>query len=318
MLLVTFPVTHMRKSVLVVEPVVFASAINTVMMPTSRRLVYQEPVPISRFQTQLVRALLVSNPACLLFPQRDGRTTYQWCLATSLVYTDDVTFCSDGSYCCGNNNTACCNSTSGNLEFFYGNPGAIPSAPALLPGYYSNLHVSIKSRSTTISSSSSSTQAPTKASTFTSPPTGITKTTYASTYSLPATTTPTSSTSTASLFASTIDTTATASSTSSSHIEPKNAAMNKDSKLAIGIAVPAAFIAVGLTTWWLPKRQRSHMVTSSHDETLDNPIADTHVLERHPPGELPTGLDRAELVTSHWDSAALPFSHEIFEIAHRS
>lgn len=94
--------------------------------------------------------------------------------------------------------------------------------------------------------------------------------------------------------------------------------MNKDSKVAIGIVVPVAIFAVGLITWWLLKRQRSHMVTSSHDETLGNPIADTHVLEPHPPGELPTGLDRAELVTSHWDSAELPCSHEIFEIAHRS
>ena len=47
MLLETFPVTHMRKSVLVVEPVVFALAIYTVTMPTSRRLVYRELVPIS-------------------------------------------------------------------------------------------------------------------------------------------------------------------------------------------------------------------------------------------------------------------------------
>ena len=68
MLLETFPVTHMRKSVLVVEPIVFASAIYTVMMPTSRRLVYQEPVPISHLQTQLVHALLVSSLAFLSFP----------------------------------------------------------------------------------------------------------------------------------------------------------------------------------------------------------------------------------------------------------
>ena len=68
MLLVTFPVTHMRKSVLVVEPVVFASAISTVMMPTSRRPVYQEPVPISHLQTQLVLALLVSRLVCLFIP----------------------------------------------------------------------------------------------------------------------------------------------------------------------------------------------------------------------------------------------------------
>ena len=68
MLLETFPVTRMRKSVPVVEPVVSASAIYTVMIPTSRCLVYQEPVPISHLQTQLVRALLVSSLASLFFP----------------------------------------------------------------------------------------------------------------------------------------------------------------------------------------------------------------------------------------------------------
>ena len=67
MLQVTFPVTHMRQSVHVVEPEVSASAISTVMMPTSQRLVYQEPVPISHLQTQLVRALLVSSLASLSF-----------------------------------------------------------------------------------------------------------------------------------------------------------------------------------------------------------------------------------------------------------
>ena len=65
--LATFPVTHKHKSVPAVEPVVSASAISTAMMPTSQRLVYQEPVPISHLQTQLVRALLVSSLASLLF-----------------------------------------------------------------------------------------------------------------------------------------------------------------------------------------------------------------------------------------------------------
>ena len=60
------------------------------------------------------------------------------------------------------------------------------------------------------------------------------------------------------------------------------------------------------------------MVTSSHDETDESATANVHVSEPHPPGEFSTGLDRAELVTSHWDSAELPFNHEIFEIEHRS
>ena len=66
MLLETFPVTQMRKSVLVVQPIASASASYTVIMPTSRRPVYQEPVPISHLQIQLVRALLVSYLSCLL------------------------------------------------------------------------------------------------------------------------------------------------------------------------------------------------------------------------------------------------------------
>ena len=77
-------------------------------------------------------------------------------------------------------------------------------------------------------------------------------------------------------------------------------------------------LVIGFIAWWLLKRQCSHTVTSSHDETDESATANAHVPIPHPPGELPTELDRAELVTSHWDSAELPFSHEIFEIAHRS
>lgn len=79
-----------------------------------------------------------------------------------------------------------------------------------------------------------------------------------------------------------------------------------------------AILAVGFIAWWLLKRRHSHMVTSPHDEIVENATANDYAPEPHSPGELPTGLDRAELVTSHWDSAELPFSHEIFEIAHRA
>ena len=215
-----------------------------------------------------------------------------------------MTFCSDGSYCCGNNNTACCSSNNGNLEIFYGNPGTIPSATALLPGYYSSLHVSTKSRSTTISSSSS-TQASTTTSALTSSPTSEAQTSFTSTVSSPATTTPTIST-------------PIAFSTSKSHNTAGSGTLNKSSKIILGTVVPIAILSIGFIAWFLRKRQRSYAATSLHDEIVGKAAANAHAPEPHPLGELPIGLDRAELVTSHWDSAELPNSHEIFEVAHRS
>ena len=87
--------------------------------------------------------------------------------------------------------------------------------------------------------------------------------------------------------------------------------------MTIGISIPMAFLAIGFIVWWLLKRRRSRMVTSPQDGTVKNATANAHAPEPRPPGELPTGLDRAELVTSHWDSAELPFNHEIFETAHQ-
>ena len=150
-----------------------------------------------------------------------------------------MTFCSDGSYCCGINNTACCSSNKGNLEIFYGNPGTIPSAPSLLPGYYSSLHVSTKSRSTTISSSSLSTQASTTASSLTSSPTNEAQTSFTSTVSSPATTTPTIST-------------PIAFSTSRSS-RAGSGTLNKNSKIIIGIVVPMAILSIGFHCLVPPK-----------------------------------------------------------------
>ncbi|KAM0794871.1 hypothetical protein BDR22DRAFT_894756 [Usnea florida] len=189
---------------------------------------------------------------------------------TSLVYTDDVTFCSDGSYCCGNNNTACCSSNNGNLEIFYGNPGTIPSATSSLPGYYSSLHLSTKSRSTTISSSSS-TQASTTTSTLTSFPTSEAQTSFTSTVSSPATTTPTIST-------------PIAFPTSRSHSRAGSGTLNKNSKIIIGTVVPMAILSIGFIAWFLRKRQRSFVATSLHDETVENATANMHAPEPHPPG----------------------------------
>lgn len=224
---------------------------------------------------------------------------------TSLDYTDDVTFCPDGSYCCGNNNTACCSSNSGNLEIFYGNPGTIPSATASLLGYYSSLDVSTKSRSTTISSSPSSTQTPTTASGSTSS-TAITPTPTAPSGSTSPTldTTPTSST-------------PTASSTSASPNSTGSGGLNEGDKIAIGTIIPVVALVAGFVAWWFLGRRWLHKTANSPEEIFERHSAGAHIPNLFPTGELPSGLDRAELVTKQWDSAELPSQHEVSELADR-
>lgn len=219
--------------------------------------------------------------------------------ATSLNYQDDVTSCPDGSYCCGNNNTACCSSNSGNLEIFYGNPGPIPSATALLQGYYSSLHVSTKSRSTTISSSPSSIQSPTTVSASGSPTANTTATS-----STRASSTPTSST-------------LTVSPTSSSHNNTGPGVLSEGAKIAIGIVIPVVALVAGFVAWSFLRRRRSYETASPRGETAQGYSAGVHVPYSAPAGELPSGLDRAELVTKQWDSAELPSMHEAVELAGR-
>ena len=235
------------------------------------------------------------------------------------MYTDDVTFCSDGSYCCGNNNTACCSSNKGNLEI----------SMAILAQYLQHRSYS-QSITLACTSRQSHVRQPSHLllSRVLKPPQRLL---------LPRLPLPLKHKQALHLqylrlplrqqhflhhlilpFSSAINTTATASSTSSSHSRAGNGALNEKSKMAISISTAMAFLAIGFIAWWLLKRRRSHAVTSSHDETDENDTANAHAPEPHPPGELPTGLDRAELVTSHWASAELPFGHEIFEIAHPS
>lgn len=296
----TFPATQMRKSVLVVEPAVFASVTCTVTMQTSQFPVYQEPVQISHLQAQLVLALLVSSTACL-----DVNHVADICCsrhpATSLDYILDVTFCPDGSYCCGNNNSACCISNNGYLEIFYRNPGTIPYATALLPEYYSSLRVSTKSRSTTISPSSSSTQSPTTAS----PSTFSTANTSPTSSPTSTSSTPTSST-------------PTASPTSASHSNTENDGLSETTKIAIGVVIPVVALVSGFVAWWFLGRRRSYEATRMRNETLERHPTGVRSADSHPIGELPSGLDRAELITKQWDSAELPSRHEASELADRS
>ena len=262
---------------------------------------YRGPVRISRFPTRLVLALPVSDrPTCFDLPPLRVVLTRLFILATSLNYEDDVTFCPDGSYCCGNNNTACCRSNSGSLEIFYGNPGPVPFATASLPAYYSSLKVSTKSRSTAISSTRSSTQTLTTASSST--------VLTAGTSSMPAASrtiashTPTSSTP------------ATSPAPDSSN-STGNDGLSKSAKIAIGTVLPVAALVAGFVTWWLLGRRR--LSSGEAAPKVARQSADVQLPDFHPPGELSSGLDRAELVTRQWDSAELPSGH-LVELAARS
>ena len=262
---------------------------------------YQGPVQISHFLTQLVLALPVSNlPASLPHSQ----CAHMFLQATSLDYEDDVTFCPDGSYCCGNNNTACCRSNSGRLEIFYGNPGPIPFATASLPEYYSSLKVSTKSRSTTISSPQSSTQTPKTVSASSVPTAG--------TSSIPSSMPAASPT-----IASHIPTSSTpaTSPTLDSSNSTGNYGLSKSAKIVIGTVLPLVALVAGFVAWWLLGRRRF----SSGEGTpkIARHSADVQLPDFHPPGELSSGLDRAELVTRQWDSAELPSDH-LVELAARS
>ena len=218
-----------------------------------------------------------------------------------------MTFCPDGSYCCGNNNTACCKSNSGNLEIFYGNPGPIPFATASLPEYYSSLKISTKSRSTTISSSSSSTQILPTASASNSP----TASTSSTRSSAPAASPAIASHSRTSL-------TPAASPTLAATNSIENGGLSKSAKIAIGTVIPVVVLVAGLVAYWFrERRQRSLGVASPRDEMIARHSVAVHLPDLYPPGEHSSGLDRAELVTRQWDSAELPSRH-IVELAARS
>ena len=214
-----------------------------------------------------------------------------------------MTFCSDGSYCCGNNNTACCRSNSGRLEIFYGNPGPIPFATASLPKYYSSLKVSTKSRSTTILLSRSSTQTPTTVSSSVS-----TAGTSSTTSSMPA------ASPTITSHTPTSPTLATSSALDSSN-STRNDGLSKSAKIAIGTVLPVVVLVAGFVAWWLLGRRR--LSSAEATPKIARQSADVQLPDFHPPGELSSGLDRAELMTRQWDSAELPSGH-LVELAARS
>ena len=296
---VTFPATRTRRSVLVVELAASASVISTVTIRTSTPPMYPGPVRINHSHTRRVPALLVSLLAFLGIPNQAADIRCSRHAATSLNYEDDVTFCPDGSYCCGNNNTACCSSNGGKLEVFYRNPGTIPSATAWLPGYYSSLQVSTKSRSTTISSSPTSTQSHTIPSPFATATATATATTT--------TTTPTPTGSTP-----------TPSPTSASHDRTGNGDLTESARVAIGVVIPVMIVVASFVTWWFCGRRRSHKTAGPPDENSERHSTGVDVPDLSHAGELSSGLDRAELVTKQWDSTELPTSHELFELAVRS
>ena len=78
-------------------------------------------------------------------------------------------------------------------------------------------------------------------------------------------------------------------------------------KTVIEVAVPIATILIAaFATWKLLRRRRrgnaSTIIEEDEQDSADNPVPD----QQSATGELPSGLDRAELVTKHWDSVELP------------
>lgn len=233
---------------------------------------------------QLVLALLVSDFYHAEAASQVADVYFLLCQVSSLDYTEDVTICPDGSYCCGQNNTACCGSTDSRLEIYYGNPGKIPSRTASLSGYYSSLHVSTKSRSTTISSSYLTTQAVSSATVSSSSTVDMTRLSLPTTFiqnSAPVT-------------------------------NSKSSGLGKASKIAIGILIPMIIFLASLITWWILRCRRSKIIKPG--EEIFEMDAPNSVLA----GELSSGLDRAELTTRQWDSAELPPDRDIAEVPDRT
>lgn len=236
----------------------------------------------------------------------------------SLDYELDVTFCPDGSYCCGNNNTACCNTDNANLEIFYNNPATIPLAPTSLSDYYSGLRLSTQSRSKIFSTSSSSSIQSLGTTSYGSQ-TALTpfsaENPILSTLPTPSSATSSSaqmalrSSSTAKLILSTSPTTspATLSRISSSQSLTRPSGLYHNGKTAIEVAVPIAIILiVALATWKVLRRRcrgNAGMITEEEEQgSVNHQVPDQQSTTR----ELQSGLHRAELVTKHWDSVELP------------
>ena len=201
-----------------------------------------------------------------------------------------MTFSPDGSYCCGNNNTACCNNDNANLEIFYNNPATIPSAPASLSDYYSGLRLSTQSRSKILlTSSTSSIQY--LGTTSSGSQTALTSSSAASILLLTSPTTPST----------------TLSRISSSQSLSKPSRLYQNGKTAIEIAVPIAITLIAaFATWKILRRRRrgnAEVITEGNEQNSTGNLVPN---QQSATNELPPALDRAELVTKHWDSVELP------------
>jgi len=142
----TFPAIQMPRPAHAAAQTVSASAtfiVSTLTLATSRGPVLTKNGAL--FQTQLVPAIRV----------RDHVSMYRWLTNASLRgapgyvgdapldYLDSVTYCPDGSVCCGFANTECCNAGLGHAVILYGQTALIPSGTgAVLSSYYSGVHAS--------------------------------------------------------------------------------------------------------------------------------------------------------------------------------
>ena len=321
-----FPAIQTRKSAHAVGEVTYASAISTATTTTATRQTYQGLAPMNLLQTLRVRV----RPVRIIIPLTFQVYLLTSCsLAVSFDYTQDVTFCPDGSYCCGQDNTTCCNTNSARLEIFYGNPGEIPTGSASLSGYYSSLRLSTKGRSATISASSSfSTQNPSATlsnsqTAFTLSSTQMSSTTFShsqAAFTSSSTQNP-RNTSSNSQTASTISSaTSIISPTSSPQSVDGAGSLNQDGKIAIGVAIPivallvAAFVAEAQAI--LRRRRLSKAMVTT--ETNERNLAGSDVPDQPSVGELSTGLDRAELPTKHWDATELPATRAHAELGTHS
>ena len=109
--------------------------LNTgVCITTKIVLVHQVSSPFSRFVRSQDQGLGYTD---LLNPVYNGDAP--------LDYHDGVTFCPDGSFCCGPQNFTCCRDNLGHAIIDYGNTATMPSSSASLSSYHDNLHISTSS-----------------------------------------------------------------------------------------------------------------------------------------------------------------------------
>ena len=210
-----------------------------------------------------------------------------------------MTFCLDGSYCCGNNNnTACCNTDNANLEIFYNNPATIPLASASLSDYYSGLRLSTQRRSKFLSTSSSS-SIQDLGTTSSGSQTALTPSSAARIVSS------TSRTASSTTSSTTSSTNFLRLSSSQSFNRPSG--LCQSGKIAIEVAVPIVTILMAAFATWKILRRRRRGKPGMIIEGNEQHLTYTSVPDQQSAtSELPSGFDRAELVTKHWDSVELP------------